>query len=259
MDYPLTRRDDLTETLHGVEVSDPYRWLEDADDPDVQAWAGEQQAFTEAALAGLPGRGWFRSFLDAEVARPRAGMPVWRNGHYVVNRNDGAHPQDVWYLADSLEALLAGGEVVLDPNAWSEDGTSSLSAFSISRDGARLAYARSDGGSDWQHIRVKDLATCEDTDEPVVAKFTSPAWLPDDRSFLYTTFDEAADARGTATAGLGTARLMVHRPDGEDELLLSFPDEPHTQAWGQVSHEGGHLLVSIVRGTERTNRLWVYP
>lgn len=259
MDYPLTRRDDLIETLHGVPVPDPYRWLEDADDPSVQAWAEEQQALTEAALDALPSRARFRSVLDAEVARPRAGMPVWRNGHYLVSRNDGTRPQDVWYAADTLAGLLAGGDVLLDPNEWSAAGTSSLSALAVSRDGSRLAYARSDAGSDWQHIRVRDLATGRDEGEPVVAKFTAPAWLPDGSSFLYTTFDEATDARGTATAGLGVARLMVHRSEGPDELLLSFPDEPHTQAHGQVSHAGDHLLVSIVRGTERSNRVWVYP
>ncbi len=184
---------------------------------------------------------------------------MWRSGHYVVSRNDGTHPQDVWSVADTLPGLLSGGATLLDPNAWSEDGTASLSAFSISRDGRSLAYARSDAGSDWQHIRVRDLTTGEETADAVTAKFTSPTWLPDDRSFLYTTFDEAADARGTATAGLGAARLMVHRPEGPDELLLSFPDDPQTRGFGQVSHDGDHLLVSIVRGTEHANRLWVYP
>lgn len=259
MDYPLTRRDDLIETLHGVEVPDPYRWLEDADDPQVQAWAVEQQALTEASLADSPSRDWFRRRLDAEVARPRAGMPVWRQGHYLVSRNDGAHPQDTWYIADSLAGLRTGGSVLVDPNTWSDEGTSSLSALAISRDGSKLAYARSDGGSDWQHIKVRDLITGAEDEEPVVAKFSSPTWLPDGTSFLYTTFEEASDARGTATAGLGAARLMVHRVGGPDELLLSFPDEPRAMAHGQVSHAGDHLIVSIGRGTERTNRVWVYP
>lgn len=259
MDYPHTRRDDLIETLHGVAVPDPYRWLEDADDPSVGQWAAEQQAFTQAELSRLPALAWFRTWCDAEVSRPRAGMPVFRRGRYFLSRNDGSHPQDIWYAASTLEDLLAGGTVMLDPNAWSEDGTSSLSTFSVSRDGTHLAYARSDAGSDWQQIRVHELDTGRDVGDPVTAKFTHPTWLPDGRSFLYTTFDEASDARGTATAGLGVARLMVHRLDAMDELLLSFPDEPNVMAHGQVSDAGDKLLVSIGRGTEATNRLWVYP
>ncbi|MDO5677871.1 MAG: prolyl oligopeptidase family serine peptidase [Propionibacteriaceae bacterium] len=259
MTYPQTRRDDLVETLHGIPVADPYRWLEDADDPAVAEWVAEQQAFTEAALDELPSRAWFAELMNRIVARPRAGVPLQRGGRWFVSRNDGTTAQDLWYTAPTLEELAAGGEVVLDPNSWSDDGTASLSTFSVARDGSLMAYARSVGGSDWQHIRVRDLATGEDLDGEVTAKFSSPAWLPDHRSFLYTTFDEADDARGTATSGLGVARLMIHRLDGEDELLLTFPDEPTTMASGEVSHDDAWLIVTIYKGTENTNRLWVYP
>lgn len=259
MPYPHTRRDDLVENLHGTQVADPYRWLEDADDPAVTAWVAEQQAHAEAALSELPARAWFTELMGRIVARPRAGVPVERGGRWFVSRNDGTTAQDLWYTAPTLHELVAGGEVVLDPNSWSEDGTASLSTFSVARDGSLMAYARSEGGSDWQHFRVRDLATGDDLESEVIAKFSLPAWLPDHRSFLYSAFDEDADARGTATAGLGVSRLMVHRLDGDDELLLTFPDEPQTQASGQVSHDDRWLVVTIVRGTERTNRLWVYP
>lgn len=256
---PETRRDDLVETLHGVAVADPYRWLEDADAPEVAAWVAEQRTFTEEALDRLPARDWFTELMGRIVARPRAGVPLLRGGRWFVSRNDGTRPQDVWYTAPTLEALVAGGEVVLDPNTWSADGTSSLSTFSVARDGSLLAYARSDGGSDWQHFRVRDLATGVDLDDAVVGKFSLPAWLPDHRSFLYSAFDPDAEARGTATAGLGVSRLMVHRLDGDDELLLTFPDDPQTRAYAQVSDDERWLVVTIVRGTERTNRLWVHP
>ena len=259
MSYPHTRRDDLVDTLHGVEVPDPYRWLEDADSPEVQDWVAVQAAFSEAKLAELPGRRWFTELMGRIVARPRMGVPRKRGGRWFVSRNDGTTAQDVWYTAPTVEELIDGGEVILDPNTWSDDGTSSLSTFTVARDGSLMAYARSDGGSDWQRVRLLNLATGEDLDDEVVAKFSSPNWLPDHRSFLYTTFDEAEDARGTATAGLGVARLMIHRLDGEDELLLTFPDEPNTMAFGEVSHDDAWLIVTIVRGTENVNRLWAYP
>lgn len=259
MPYPHTRTVDTVELLHGTAVADPYRWLEDADSPEVREWVAAQRDFTEAQLQQLPARGWFAESMARIVARPRAGVPRKRGGRWFVSRNDGTTAQDVWFIAPTLEELAAGGEVILDPNAWSADGTSSLSTFTVSSDGSRMAYARSDGGSDWQHIRIRDLTTGEDLPGEVTAKFSSPAWLPDNRSFLYTTFDEADDARGTATAGLGVARLMIHRTDGDDELLLTFPDEPHTMAFGEVSHDDAWLIVSIVRGTENVNRLWAYP
>ncbi len=259
MPYPHTRRDALVDTLHGVEVPDPYRWLEDADASEVTDWVAQQRDFAEDALAQLPERAWFAELMGRIVARPRAGVPIKRGGRWFVSRNDGRTAQDLWYTAPTLPELVAGGKVVLDPNTWSADGTASLSTFSVARDGSLMAYARSDGGSDWQHIKVRDLTTGEDLDDEVTAKFASPGWLPDHRSFLYTTFDQATDARGTATAELGIARLMVHRLDGDDEHLLSFPDEPHTMAYGQVSHDDNWLIVSIVRGSENTNRVWAYP
>lgn len=256
---PETRRGDLVETLHGHEIADPYRWLEDADAPEVAAWVAEQRDYADGVLTSLPGRAWFTGLMEWIVTRPRAGIPYVRGGRFFLSRNDGTTDQDVWYVADSLAELVRGGEVVLDPNAWSADRTASLNTFSVARDGSLLAYAISEGGSDWQRFRVRDLATGDDLPDAVVGKFGTPAWLPDHRSFLYTTFDQAADARGTATAGLRGGRLMIHRVGGADEEVLRFGDEPMTLASGRVSHDGAWLVVTIVRGTENTNRLWAYP
>lgn len=256
---PETRRGDLVETLHGHQIADPYRWLEDADAPEVAAWVAEQRDYADGVLASLPGRAWFAGVMDRIVTRPRAGIPYARGGRFFLSRNDGTTDQDVWYVADSLAEVARGGEVVLDPNAWSDDRTASLNTFSVARDGSLLAYAISDGGSDWQRFRVRDLTTGDDLPDVVVGKFGTPAWLPDHRSFLYTTFDQAADARGTATAGLRGGRLMIHRVGGADEEVLRFGDEPMTLASGRVSHDGAWLVVTIVRGTENTNRLWAYP
>ena len=256
---PSTRRVPVVETLHGVEVADPYRWLEDADDPEVVAWASRQQQFTEATLEPLPERAWFAAALMAQISRPRAGVPVWRAGHYLLSRHDGVQAQPVWFYSDTLEGLLTGGDVLLDPNTWDRAGSISVSGLAVSPDGRRLAYARNDAGSDWQHIAIREIGGAEDRGEPITAKFTVPTWLPDSRSLLYSTFDQASDPRGTSTTGLGTARLMVRREDGTDEEFLSFPHEPQTMAHGWVSAAGTYLIVIISTGTARANRLWVYP
>ncbi len=260
MTYPPTRRDAVVDIVNGHEVADPYRWLEDADAPETAAWVAAQASHAEEALAGLPERAWFAAAMAAVVGRPRAGVPRQRGGRWFVNRNDGAQAQDVWFMADTLTELEAGGEIVLDPNGWSVAGTDSLSTFTVSADGRRLAYAVSEGGSDWQRIRVRDLSSGRDLDEPdVVAKFSEPTWLGGE-AFLYTTFDQAVDARGTATAGLGAARLMIHQVgSSEDVELLSFPDDPQALAWGTVTHDEAWLIVQIVRGTEPASKIWAYP
>ena len=86
MRYPETRQDACVETLHGREIADPYRWLEDADAPEVAAWVTEQRDFAEGVLADLPGRAWFTELLARIVARPRAGMPFVRGERFFLSR-----------------------------------------------------------------------------------------------------------------------------------------------------------------------------
>ena len=125
--------------------------------------------------------------MQAIVPRPRAGVPKRAAGRYVVNRNDGHQNQDVWYLADSLDELRAGGRTLIDPNTFSVDGTDSLVGLEISSDGQRVLYAVSEAGSDWLNLRVRDVNTGEDIDDaPIQTKFWIPFWLPDGASYVYT-------------------------------------------------------------------------
>ena len=182
-----------------------------------------------------------------------------------MSRNDGTQNQDVWFTADSIAELETRGTVVIDPNALSPDGTTSVLAFSVSSAGDRLVYARSDGGSDWSHFVLVDPVTgaaIDGVDEAeVISKFSLPQWLPDD-SYLCLRWPGAGRTEGTATQALGGKQLVRHRigraPDEADELVLEFPDEPRLMFSPEVSHDDRLLVVTIVRGTENTNRLWVY-
>jgi prolyl oligopeptidase len=184
VDYPHSRRDSTRDTLHGRSVADPYRWLEDPDAADTADWVRRQNEVTETYLADLPERNWFATTMAAVLARPRAGTPLHRGGRYLVSRNDGRQDQDVWYVADSLAELLDGGRVLVDPNTFSADGTSSLAALALRGDGRQLAYAVSEGGSDWHTFRLLEVDTgAEVADVGVQTKFSEPVWLPDGRSF----------------------------------------------------------------------------
>ena len=197
------------------------------------------------------------------VRRPRAGVPNVRGGRYVVTRNDGTQNQDVWFVADSLEELRAGGRVLVDPNTLSSDGTRSLTSFSVSADGARAAYGLSDAGSDWATFALIDLATgAAIDDDPVTTKFSSAAWLPDGRSYAYTSFPAPMGADGTETVALARPSLRVHRvgqPQEADEEVLAFPDDDALMMFAAVTDDDRFLEVSIVTGTDPRNRLWLYP
>jgi prolyl oligopeptidase len=263
VDYPSSRRDGTLETLHGRRVSDPYRWLEDPEAPDTADWVRRQNAVTEGYLSSLPERPWFAATMQAVLARPRAGTPLHRSGRYLVARTDGRQNQDIWYVADSLPELLEGGRVLLDPNTFSADGTSSLAFVTVRRDGRQVAYGVSEGGSDWHTIHLLDVDSGDPVpDVGVQTKFSEAVWLPDGRSFVYTAFDHEGHAAGTQTAALAGGKLRVHRvgrPEAEDELVLEFPDDDRLMVWAEVTDDDRWVVVSIVAGTENQNRLWVYP
>jgi prolyl oligopeptidase len=201
--------------------------------------------------------------MQQAMRQPRAGVPFKRAGYYFVSRNDGTQNQDVIYVAPSLAELLASGRVLVDPNTFSEDGTSSLTSLTVSGDGQLVAYGVSEAGSDWTTFRLLRLATGDLVDDALIqTKFSQAEWLPDHRSYVYTHFDHAGAADGTGTAALPGPKLRLHRigdPQDHDELILEFPENDQLMFWAEVTDDDRYLLVSIVEGTENKNRLWVYP
>jgi prolyl oligopeptidase len=261
--YPRTRRDGTSETLHGQEVADPYRWLEDPDSQETRAWVAEQNELSREHLDGLASRPWFHRTMSAIVGRPHAGTPDKVGGRYVVSRNDGSQQQDLWFVADTLDELRQGGRLLLDPNTFSADGTSSLAGYNPSEDGRWLAYLVSDGGSDWTTIRLLDLAGGHEVDDVVTkVKFSEATWLPDHSSYLYVHYPTEGAGLGTEAAALPGGQLNRHHvgedQDG-DELVLEFPENPRLGMSPELSHDGRLLVVQIHEGTSEKNRLWVLP
>jgi prolyl oligopeptidase len=263
VDYPVSRRDGVVELLHGHPVADPYRWLEDPDSADTAAWVEQQNAVTDAYLAGLPDRSWFTETMQAVVGRPRAGVPFKRAGWYFLSRNDGTQNQDVVYVAKTLSELLGGGRVLVDPNTFSADGTSSLTTFTVALTGGLAAYGRSDAGSDWTVFQLIDVANGEPVGEPEIqTKFSSAEWLPDGQSYVYTHFEHPGRAEGTETAALSGPALRLHRIGDEqyrDELIVRFPENDQLMVFAEVTDDERFVVATLVEGTEIRNRLWVYP
>jgi prolyl oligopeptidase len=261
--FPETRRDDVVDVLHGRRIADPYRWLEDPDSPETADWVKRQNEFTAAYLESLPDRSRFLETMQRVMEQPRAGVPFKRAGHYFVSRNDGSQNQDVIFVASSLEELLAGGRVLVDPNTFSADGTTSLASLTVSGDGQLVAYGLSEAGSDWTTFRLLNLVSGDDVDDASIqTKFSQAEWLPDHRSYVYTHFDHQDHPDGTQVAVNSSPKLRVHRigePQDHDEVILEFPENDQLMFWAEVTDDDRYLVVSIVEGTENKNRLWVYP
>jgi prolyl oligopeptidase len=258
------RRVDQVDDYHGELVADPYRWLEDTNAPDTQAWVAAENELTDAWLAAVPAREEIRERLTELWDYPRVGAPFERGGRWFQLRNTGLQNQDVLYVMDSPEAPgdqpEAAGRVLLDPNALSSDGTVALTSFAVTDDGARLAYATSSAGSDWMTWRVRDTATGEDHADVIEwSKYSDAAWLKDGSGFYYGAVDPPAPGAEYLDA-VGLHRLFFHRlgtDQDADELIFAAPEEPEWMGAAEVSDDGRYVVITIEKGTAPETQLRV--
>jgi prolyl oligopeptidase len=257
LSYPAARRDDVTDDYHGTTIADPYRWLEDTDSPETAAWITAQNQLTQSWLAGVEQRDALRKRLTQLMDHPRAGAPWRRGDRWFQMRNTGLQNQDVLW---TMPAADAEGEVLLDPNLLSADGTVALTGLAVTDDGALLAYATSEAGSDWLTWQVRDVETGQELGDLVRwGKFSGAAWAPDRSGFYYARYEEPVAADAFEGVNLNHT-LHFHRlgtPQTDDQLVYARPDHPQ---WGfdpEVSEDGRYLVISIWHGTEPNNRLYV--
>jgi prolyl oligopeptidase len=263
---PPTRRVDHVDQLHGREVADPYRWLEDPTSDEVRRWVRAQTEVAEAHLRELPARAAFRDRLQALWDHPRRGAPWRRGGWWFQLRNDGLQDQDVlWVAPDDGPAGRAPGDeawrVLVDPNGWSDDGTAALMQVAPSDDGELVAIARSDAGSDWTTWRIVRTRSGEVLDDEVRwAKFSGAAWLPDGSGFVYGAYDPPAAGEEHAAANR-EHQLRLHRigHGGADDVVYVRPDRPDWVFEPAVSHDGRWLIVEAWVGPDPISHVHLAP
>jgi prolyl oligopeptidase len=252
--YPDTRTEMVIEDLHGVSVTDPYRWLEDLDSAETAAWVKAQNEVTFAFLEAIPARDRIRDRMTELFDYEKYGMPFKQGGRYFYTRNDGLQPQSVLYVAESLDAKP---RVLLDPNTLSDEGTTALVGMDISDDGRMMAYALSSAGSDWREIKVRDVDTGKDLDDQLKwIKFSGPSWAKDGAGFYYTRYSEPTDDKLADVNRF--PKIYYHKvgtPQSADALIYEQPDEPEWGFNGFVTDDGRYLIISISKGTERENRV----
>ncbi|HEX8526750.1 prolyl oligopeptidase family serine peptidase [Allosphingosinicella sp.] len=250
--YPETRRDPVSETLFGAEIADPYRWLENdvRNDPAVRQWVTAQNEVTERYLAALPARQAFRARMTQIYDFERFGIPVKRANRYFYTRNDGLQNQSVLYMR---EGLNGAPRLLIDPNAWSPDGTVALGEWVPSKDGRRIVYSIQEGGSDWRTVKVLDVESGQMlSDEVRWVKFSALDWAHDGSGFYYSRFPQPASGQEFQSTNENQA-VYFHRigtPQGEDRLVFARPDRPRLSNSAEVSDDGRWLIVYSSEGTD---------
>ena len=256
LSYPPTKSVVQQDTYHGVSVADPYRWLEDANSPDTQAWVEAQNRLTQGYLQAIPGREAIKQRLTKLWNYERFSVPFKEGGRYFYSRNDGLQNQSVLY---TMKTLADTPRLLLDPNTLSADGTVALAGTAVSPNGKFVAYSTAASGSDWNEIKVREVDSGKDTSDHIKwVKFSSTSWLRDGSGFFYSRYDEPKEATKLADVNY-FQKLYFHKlgtPQSSDSLVYERPDHKDWGFSGEVSNDGRYLVITASQGTARKNRLF---
>jgi prolyl oligopeptidase len=239
--YPVTKRDDVVENYFGKAIADPYRWLENdpQKDNDVVGWIEAQRRTSSAYLDALPGRDAFRKSLKSAFDYERVSAPQKVGSSYFYTRKNGEQNQAALYVRDRANG---DDRLLIDPAEWSDDGSVAFPEWSASPNGAHVAYAVQEGGSDWRTIRVLDVATGQPlADEVKWARLTQIAWTKDGSGFYYSRYPEP-----NGSAGLSNHAAYFHRvgtAQTQDELFYATPEHPGRMNSVGVTSDGRYAIV----------------
>ncbi|MDW1538960.1 prolyl oligopeptidase family serine peptidase [Vibrio sp. YT-17] len=253
MHYPKTRKDSVVDTYFGHDIADPYRWLEDDRSEETAQWVSGQNSVTFDFLGQIPYRQQIRDLVANSQNYEKYSQPFVRGDYTYFYKNDGLQNQSVLYRRKGE----GEAEVFLDPNTFSEEGTTSLGEVSFSKDCRLVAYSISEGGSDWRKIFVIDTETKEQLEPEIVdAKFTSISWLGS-KGFYYSSYDKPQGSE--LSARTEHHKLYYHElgtPQSEDKVIFGELDtQVHRYVSGTTTTDDRFLIISGAESTSG-NRLF---
>jgi len=242
VEYATTKKVDTVTNYFGTDVADPYRWLEDDRSEETENWVKEQNKTTFGYLENIPFREDLKNRLEKLWNYEKIGSPFKEGKYTYFRKNDGLQNQSVIYRKQG------DGEatVFLDPNKFSEDGTTSLAGLSFSKDGSLVAYSISEGGSDWRKIIVLNAETKAIIGDMLIdVKFSGVSWRGNE-GFYYSSYDKPKGSE--LSAKTDQHKLYYHKfgtKQSEDELIFGgTAAEKHRYVGGYVSEDDRYLFIS---------------
>ncbi|WP_338849577.1 prolyl oligopeptidase family serine peptidase [Massilia sp. W12] len=255
--YPASKKVEQVDLMHGVRVADPYRWLEENNSPQVAQWVGAQNSFARSWIDQYPQRSAIHTRLSALWNFSRYTVPEQQGGLYLFAHNNGLQNQAPLYVQKNWQDAP---RMILDPNTLSADGTLALEHAKLSPDGRYLAYAVAGAGSDWNEVRVRDVASGKDTKDLLQwVKFSEPAWAADGSGFYYSRYDEPKGGGKYADANY-YQKLYFHKlgtAQSEDRLVFESRENKTWMFEAKPTEDGRYLLIDVGMGGERKNRFYL--
>ena len=247
VNYSPTKKVDTVDTYFGTDVPDPYRWLEDDMSDETAAWVKDQNTTTFGYLDKIPFREDLKNRLEKLWNYEKLGSPFKEGDYTYFYKNNGLQNQYVVYRKKGD----GEAEVFLDPNTFSEDGTTSLAGLSFTKDGSLATYMISEGGSDWRKAIVLNTETMEQVEDTLVdIKFSGISWKGND-GFFYSSYDKPDGSE--LSAKTDQHKLYYHKlgtPQSEDKVIFgSTPEEKHRYVGGYLSEDQNYLFITASTST----------
>ncbi len=243
--YPETRKDTVSTTYFGEKVSDPYRWLEDDRSEETAAWVKAQNELTFGYLDKIPFREALKTRMEKIWNYERISAPFTEGDYTYYYKNDGLQNQSVLYRKDSS----GKEEVFLDPNTFSKDGTTSLADISFSDDGSLVAYAISEGGSDWRKVIVLQTKDKKVVGETLVdVKFSGMSWFKND-GFYYSSYDKPTGSE--LSAKTDQHKLYYHKlgTSQKEDRVIFGAEQKRRYVGGSVTEDNKYLIITAANST----------
>ena len=243
--YPETRKDTVVDIYFGDKIIDDYRWLEDDRSEETAAWVTAQNEVTFAYLDKIPYREQLNKQLTEKWNYEKIGAPFVEGSYTYYFKNDGLQNQSVLYRkgADEKE------EVFLDTNTFSADGTTSLASISFTEDGSLVAYAISEGGSDWRKVIVLNAENKTVIGDTLIdVKFSGLSWYKNE-GFYYSSYDKPDGSE--LSAKTDEHKLYYHKlntPQSDDQVI--FGDKTKRRyVGGYVTDDQNYLVITAANAT----------
>ncbi|MFC1565849.1 prolyl oligopeptidase family protein [Candidatus Neomarinimicrobiota bacterium] len=248
-EYPVTEKGTVVDNYFGIEVPDPYRWLEDDLSKETAQWVEAQNEVTFDYLEQIPFRDKIKDQLEKIWNYEKVGSPTKHGDFYYFYKNDGLQNQYVLYRTENLDTEEP--EVFIDPNGFSEDGTISLAGTGFTKDGSLMAYLISEGGSDWRKIIVKNTETLDIIGDTLIdVKFSDVSWKGKE-GFYYSSYDMPKE--GSQLSGKTQFHKLYFHKLGtgqkEDVLIFGGEKQPRRYISAHLTQDEKYLVISAAEST----------
>lgn len=250
--YPTTKKVDTSTVYFGTTVNDPYRWLENDRSEETAVWVEAQNEVTFGYLQQIPFRDQLKSRMEKVWNYERISAPFTEGKYTYYYKNNGLQNQSVLYRKDAK----GKEEVFLDPNGFSKDGSTSLGEVSFSKDGSKVAYSISEGGSDWRKIILMETETKKIIEDTIVdVKFSGISWKGN-TGFYYSSYDKPTGSE--LSAKTDQHKLYFHKlgTSQASDVVVFGLNVKRRYVGGSVSEDEKYLFISAANSTSG-NELYV--